>query len=146
MPPDVPLINDRLVIWVVAELHLLFAAFVLGAPIFIVICEYLGLRTGNQRYERLAKETMKIVAISYSLTALFGGAMSFVLVGRYQQLSNFIFQRFYAVFGMYAFILIVETGLIVLPDNICAVRENHDVASACGKVTERKPMAADMSR
>ncbi|MBI4329682.1 MAG: cytochrome ubiquinol oxidase subunit I, partial [Chloroflexi bacterium] len=74
MPPNVPLINDRLIIWIAAELHLLFAAFVLGAPIFIVICEYLGFRSGDGRYERLARETMKIVAISYSLTALFGGA------------------------------------------------------------------------
>src|SRR3990172_6787692 len=98
MPPDVPLINDRMVLWVVAELHLLFAAFVLGAPIFIVVCEYLGLKTKGERYERLAKETMKIVAISYSLTALFGGARTFVLIGRYQQLSNFLFQRFYSVF------------------------------------------------
>ncbi|MBI2850569.1 MAG: cytochrome ubiquinol oxidase subunit I, partial [Chloroflexi bacterium] len=98
--------------WVVAELHLLFAAFVLGAPIFIVVCEYLGLRSGDARYERLARETMKIVAISYSVTALFGGAMTFVLVGRYQELSNFLFQRFYPVFGLYAILLLVESSLM----------------------------------
>ena len=112
MPPNVPLINDRLVIWVVAELHLLFAAFVLGAPIFVVISEYLGIRTRDSRYERLAQETMKIVAISYSLTALFGGAMTFVLVGRYQELSNFLFGRLYPVFGFYAVLLLVEAGLM----------------------------------
>ncbi|MDP2728913.1 MAG: cytochrome ubiquinol oxidase subunit I [Dehalococcoidales bacterium] len=112
MPPDIPLINDRLIIWVVAELHLLFAAFVLGAPIFIVVCEYLGLRSGDARYERLARETMKIVAISYSITALFGGAMTFVLVGKYQELSNFLFQRFYPVFGLYAILLLVESSLM----------------------------------
>ncbi len=112
MPPNVPLINDRLVLWVASELHLLFAAFVLGAPIFIVVCEYLGLKTRDQRYERLAKETMKIVAIAYSLTALFGGAMTFVLVGKYQEFSNFIFQRFYPVFGLYALLLLVESSLM----------------------------------
>src|SRR3972149_4253967 len=114
MPPGIPLINDRLIIWVVAELHLLFAAFVLGAPIFIVVCEYLGLRSGDARYERLARETMKIVAISYSITALFGGAMTFVLVGRYQELSNFLFQRFYPVFGLYAILLLVESSLMYI--------------------------------
>src|SRR3990172_5948776 len=114
MPPDVPLINDRLVIWIVAELHLLFAAFVLGAPIFIVISEILGLRTRDSRYERLARETMRIVSISYSLTALFGAAMTFVLVARYQELSNFIFQRFYPVFGLYASFLVVEMALMYL--------------------------------
>lgn len=112
MPPGVPLINDRIIIWSVAELHLLFAAFVLGAPIFIVVCEYLGLRTNDNRYERLAKETMKIVAISYSVTALFGGAMTFVLVGRYQELSNFLFKSFYPVFGLYAVLLLVESSLM----------------------------------
>ena len=112
MPPNIPLINDRSVLWFVSELHLLFAAFVLGAPIFIVFCEFLGLRTKDGRYERLARETMKIVAISYSLTALFGAAMTFVLVGRYQVFSNFLFQHFYPVFGMYALLLVVETGLM----------------------------------
>jgi hypothetical protein len=112
MPPGIPLINDRLIIWVVAELHLLFAAFVLGAPIFIVICEYLGLRTKDSRYERLARETMKIVAISYSLTALFGAAMTFVLIGRYQALANFIFDRFYPLFGLYALLLLLESVLM----------------------------------
>ncbi|MBI2916638.1 MAG: cytochrome ubiquinol oxidase subunit I [Chloroflexi bacterium] len=114
MPPEVSLINDRVVIWVVAQLHLLFAAFVLGAPIFIVVSEYLGMRSGDGRYERLARETMKIVAMSYSLTALFGGAMTFVLVAKYQQLSNFLFQRFYPVFGTYAILLVVETALMYL--------------------------------
>lgn len=114
MPPNVPLVNDRLVIWIASELHLLFAAFVLGAPIFIVISEYLGSRIGDSRFERLARETMRLVAISYSLTAIFGAAMTFVLVARYQALSNFIFQRFYAVFGLYATFLIVETALMYL--------------------------------
>ncbi|MBI2864794.1 MAG: cytochrome ubiquinol oxidase subunit I [Chloroflexi bacterium] len=112
MPPDVPLINDRLVLWVVSELHLLFAAFVLGSPIFIVISEILGVRTRDARFERLARETMRIVAISYSLTALFGAAMTFVLVARYQTLSNFIFQRFYPIFGLYATFIVVETILM----------------------------------
>ncbi len=98
MPPDIPLINDRLILWIVAELHLLFAAFVLGAPIFIVISEFLGWRRGDARFERLARETMKIVAISYSATALFGGAMTFVLVGRFQEFSSFLFPRFFPFF------------------------------------------------
>ncbi|MBI4319741.1 MAG: cytochrome ubiquinol oxidase subunit I [Chloroflexi bacterium] len=112
MPPDAPVLNDRLVLWVVSELHLLFAAFVLGSPIFIVVSEYLGLRTLDRRFERLAKETMRIVAISYSFTALFGAAMTFVLIARYQELANFIFKRFYPVFGLYALLILVETALM----------------------------------
>ena len=42
--------------WIVAQLHILFAAFILGAPIFVVISEWLGYRKHDPRYDRLAKE------------------------------------------------------------------------------------------
>ncbi len=42
-------LSPRATIWVVAQLHLLFAAFVLGVPIFAVIVEFIGWRTGDQR-------------------------------------------------------------------------------------------------
>ena len=37
-------LSPRLVVWIVAELHLMFAAFVLGVPIFAVIIEVVGVR------------------------------------------------------------------------------------------------------
>ena len=164
MPLDVPLIGARSAVWMAAQLHLYLAAFVLGAPIFIVLCEYLGapsglrnwryrlplagtlavlfllaflfadrtvdriiiviaasllvvivlfLRsTGDQRYERLAKETMKVVAIAYSLTALAGAAFGFVLMGFYGAFMQDLFQRFGPVVGMYIVLFFVETLLM----------------------------------
>ncbi|MEK7876955.1 MAG: cytochrome ubiquinol oxidase subunit I, partial [Pseudomonadota bacterium] len=97
MPLDFPLIGARTAIWLVAQLHLFFAAFVLGAPIFIVVSEWLGLRTGDPRYERLAQETMKVVAIAYSLTAIFGVMFAFVLMGPYQPITNYLFRALYPV-------------------------------------------------
>ena len=35
-------VNPRLALWVIAELHLLFAAFVLGVPVFAVMVEIVG--------------------------------------------------------------------------------------------------------
>ena len=48
-----PLIGSRLAVWAVAQLHLNFAAFILGVPIFAVIIEIIGWRTGR-RAVRLA--------------------------------------------------------------------------------------------
>ena len=49
-----PLVGSRVAIWMVAQLHLLFAAFVLAVPIFALIVEAIGYKTGDLRYDRLA--------------------------------------------------------------------------------------------
>ncbi|MBI4277137.1 MAG: cytochrome ubiquinol oxidase subunit I, partial [Armatimonadetes bacterium] len=112
MPVDIPVVGARSALWLAAQIHLYFAAFVLGAPIFIVVCEYLGIRTGDARYERLAKETMKVVAIAYSLTALTGVLFSFILMGPYQRITNYLFRTFYPVWGLYGLLIVVETVLM----------------------------------
>ena len=164
MPVDVPVIGARTAVWVAAQLHLYFAAFVLGAPIFIVVCEYLGARpgrtnwrirlpialilavsalvglmlahtfieraivligvslmmavvllirsSGDARFERLAHETMKVVTIAYSLTALFGATLGFVLMGSYSALMSQLFEQFGEIFGLYALLFFVETILM----------------------------------
>ncbi len=109
MPLDVPLIGARTAVWLAAQLHLFLAAFVLGAPLFIVISEWLGLRTGDARYERLAKETMKVVAIAYSLTAIFGVLFAFVLMGPYQPITNYLFKALYPVWMLYGVLILLET-------------------------------------
>lgn len=109
MPVDVPLLGARGVVWIVAELHLFLAAFILGAPIFIVVCEWLGLRTRDARYERLAKETMKAVTLAYSLTAISGGAFLIALAGPYQRFTGRLLALFGPVFGLYAALIVVET-------------------------------------
>src|SRR3990170_1872663 len=94
-------ISPRSLVWLVAQIHLLFAPFVLGAPIFIVVCEWLGHRRRDQRYERLARETMKVVAIAYSFTALSGAAFAFVLMGSYQEVATHLLDRMGPVFAAY---------------------------------------------
>src|SRR5256886_8084488 len=37
---DFPVIGSRAAIWIAAEIHLMFAAFVLGVPIFAVVAEH----------------------------------------------------------------------------------------------------------
>jgi MFS family permease len=52
---EFPYTGNRTGVWIVAQLHILFAGFILGAPIFIVISEWLGYRKQDPRYDRLAK-------------------------------------------------------------------------------------------
>jgi cytochrome bd-type quinol oxidase subunit 1 len=98
--------DSRLVIWVVAQLHLLFAAFVLGVPIFALITEYIGYRTGEKRYDKLAHDFTKLLAASFSTTASFGGLLAFSLFALYptfmSRLSN-IFSPTYAWYGLLFF-------------------------------------------
>ena len=112
MPIDIPPFGARTVIWLFAQQHLYFAAFVLGAPIFILISEYLGLRTKDPRYERLARETMKIVAVAYSITAILGVLFTFVLMGPYQGFTNYLMVQFYPVFFAYGLLILLESTLM----------------------------------
>src|SRR4030065_564851 len=77
---DFPYTGSRPGVWSVAQLHILFAGFILGAPIFVVISEWLGYRKQDPRYDRLAKEVTKVTVILYSMTALTSGLFIFVLL------------------------------------------------------------------
>ncbi|HLB94921.1 MAG TPA: hypothetical protein VJK28_01950, partial [Nitrospiria bacterium] len=58
---DVAWIGSRNLIWIVAQVHLLFAGFVLGVPIFALVCEIIGVWTKDERYDRLAGEFTNLV-------------------------------------------------------------------------------------
>src|SRR3972149_8373869 len=77
-PSEFPYLGNRTAVWIVAQLHILFAAFILGAPIFVVISEWMGYRKQEPRYDRLAKEVTKVTVILYSMTVLTGGLFIFV--------------------------------------------------------------------
>ena len=51
-----PVIGSRVLVWCLAQAHLMFAAFVLGVPIFVLIAEVLGVVLKNKQYDGLARE------------------------------------------------------------------------------------------
>lgn len=67
-----PLIGSRDWIWIIAQLHLNFAAFVLGVPIFAVVMEYIGWRRSDERLDRIAYDFTKLFTLAYTLTAIMG--------------------------------------------------------------------------
>jgi len=97
----VPKIGSRVAIWMVAQLHLLFAAFVLAIPIFALIVEAIGYKTGDPRYDRLAHEFTKLLSVSFSLTATFGAALTFMLIILYPRFTNYMMSVFSPTFLPY---------------------------------------------
>ena len=110
---EFPYTGNRTAVWIVAQLHTLFGAFVLGAPIFIVISEWLGYRKQDFRYDRLAKELTKVTVILFSMTALTGGLFIFVLLAAYPQFTTWFINQFYLVFAV-IYPLMFISGTIVL--------------------------------
>ncbi|MDK1023125.1 MAG: cytochrome ubiquinol oxidase subunit I [Gammaproteobacteria bacterium] len=70
-----PLIESRVIIWCIAQGHLMFGAFVLGVPIFVLIAEIIGVASKSEQYDRMAKEFTRLLAMSYTLTAFLGGLL-----------------------------------------------------------------------
>ena len=101
----VPKVGSRVAIWMVAQLHLLFAAFVLAIPIFALIVEAIGYKTGDMRYDRLAHEFTKLLSVSFSLTATFGAALTFMLVILYPKFTNYMMSVFSPTFLPYVCLL-----------------------------------------
>ncbi len=109
-PVEIPYTGNRTGVWIVAQLHILFAAFILGAPIFSVVSEWLGYKNNDPRYDRLAKEVTKVTVILYSMTALTGGLFIFVLLGTYPDFTTWLIQHFFLVFAViYPLLFIAET-------------------------------------
>jgi cytochrome d ubiquinol oxidase subunit I len=114
-PGQFPYTGNRTAVWIVAQLHILFAAFILGAPIFVVICEWIGYRRQDPRYDRLAKEVTKVTVILYSMTALTGGLFIFVLLATYPQFTTWLINHFFMIFAViYPLLFIAETIVLYL--------------------------------
>jgi len=111
---DVPYVGARNVIWVVAQLHLLLAGFVLGVPLFAWVCEIVGWKGGEKRYDKLAKEFTKLLTSAYSTTALFGGILLFLLIGFYPKLMNYLSDIFFPSFIVYCILFLLETVTLYL--------------------------------
>ena len=108
----VPRIGSRVAIWIVAQLHLLFAAFVLAVPIFALIIEFIGWRNGDERYDKLAYEFTKLLSASFSFTAALGGGLTFMLIILYPKFTNYLMSVFSPTFLPYVLLFFAEAGFL----------------------------------
>ncbi len=111
---DVPGIGSRNLVWIVAQQHLLLAGFVLGVPIFGWVCEIVGWKTKEARYDKLAKEFTKLLTSAYATTALFGGILLFLLIGLYPKLMAYLTEMFFPSFLVYCLLFLAETATLYM--------------------------------
>jgi cytochrome d ubiquinol oxidase subunit I len=103
-----PVVGSRVAIWAVAQLHLLFAAFVLAVPLFAFIIEAIGYKTKDRRYDRLAYEFTKLLSVSFSLTATFGAFLTFMLIILYPKFTTYLMSVFSPTFLPYVGLFFFE--------------------------------------
>ncbi|MBI1845424.1 MAG: cytochrome ubiquinol oxidase subunit I [Candidatus Rokubacteria bacterium] len=109
-----PLLGSRLAVWAIAQLHLNFAAFILGVPIFAVIIEIIGWRTRDARYDWLSHEFVKLTFAAFSTTALLGALLLFLFAGYYPKFWTYMSSIFFPTYGIYAALFFAETFTVYL--------------------------------
>lgn len=106
---DFPVVGPRGAVWIAAEVHLMFAAFVLGVPMFAVVVEGIGMWTGEERYDRLSKEFVRLLLVAYSATAIWGAVLVFFLSTLYPTFWRHLTEVFAPTMWAYAGLFFFES-------------------------------------
>ncbi|MEA3278262.1 MAG: cytochrome ubiquinol oxidase subunit I [Pseudomonadota bacterium] len=107
-------VSSRATVWVLAQMHLFFGALVLAVPMFVLVIELIGVRTGDDRYDDMAHEFMKISLTAYAITALFGGSLALALFLLYPQFMEYLMRVFGAQMLVYAVLFFLESLFLYL--------------------------------
>ena len=105
---EFPVIGSRVAIWLTAQVHLMFAAFMLGVPMFAVVVEYVGVRTGDKRYDDLSREFTKLILVASSTTAVFGAVFTFLLFTLYPNYMGKLTDVFFPTMIIYPLLFFGE--------------------------------------
>ena len=109
-----PAIGARAAVWIAAEVHLMFAAFVLGVPMFAVITELIGIVGKDTKYDKLSKEFTRLLVFAYSATALWGGLLLFLITTLYPKFWSHMAGVFHLSMWIYAGLFFVESFTLYL--------------------------------
>jgi cytochrome bd-type quinol oxidase subunit 1 len=109
-----PGIGSRNAIWISAEVHLMFAAFVLGVPMFAVVVEAIGIFSKDERYDRLSKEFTRLLLIAYSATAIWGAVLLFFLTTLYPRFWAHLTAIFEVSMWIYVGLFFIESFTLYL--------------------------------
>lgn len=103
-----PIIGSRAWIWIVAQLHLNFAAFVLGVPIFAVVMEFIGWRRSDERLDKIAYDFTKLFTLAYTLTAIMGSIFLASLPLLYPKFIDFMMKVLGPTWWLYLVVMYCE--------------------------------------
>ncbi|MER3421932.1 MAG: hypothetical protein C4293_00560 [Nitrospiraceae bacterium] len=109
--------DNRLLVWFVTQQHTYFGGFVLALPIFCVIIEFIGMITRDRlaavRYDRLARDFLKVALLALSLTAIVGSVMLALFITLYPSFMSYMGGTFKTMMPIYAFVFLGETIFLV---------------------------------
>ncbi|MBF0566099.1 MAG: cytochrome ubiquinol oxidase subunit I [Nitrospirae bacterium] len=103
-----PFIGSRDWIWIIAQLHLNFAAFVLGVPIFAVSMEFIGWRKSDGRLDRIAYDFTKLFTLAYTITAVIGSIFMVSLPILYPKFIDHMMKILGPTWWVYVAVMYVE--------------------------------------
>ena len=109
-----PGIGARAAVWIAAQVHLMFAAFVLGVPMFAVITELIGIVAKDEKYDKLSKEFTRLLVFAYSATALWGTVLVFFLTTLYPKFWGHMARIFGLSMWIYVGLFFVESFTLYL--------------------------------
>lgn len=112
--PRIGGVNGRVFVWLAAQLHLWFAAFVLAVPIFVFIIEAVGMATKEKKYDDMAYEFIKVSLTAYSVTAIFGGLLAFGLLIFYPDFFKYMSGIFKESMLAYALLFFAESASLYI--------------------------------
>jgi cytochrome bd ubiquinol oxidase subunit I len=117
-PSELPISESRVVIWVLAQQHNYWGAFVFGVLVMAVLLEIgsMTVRTGEstQRYDSYAYEMLRLVVLALSASAALGGLLLFGLLALYPDLTRYLASVFRPFFLGYGILLIVFNAVVYL--------------------------------
>ncbi|HTR20478.1 MAG TPA: cytochrome ubiquinol oxidase subunit I [Gemmatimonadales bacterium] len=111
---EFPMVGARQAVWIAAEVHLMFAAFVLGVPMFAVVTEAIGIFGKEPRYDRLAKEFTRLLLVAYSATAIWGATLTMLLTTLYPKFWTYLARVFGPSMWLYAGLFFFESFTLYL--------------------------------
>jgi hypothetical protein len=111
-------LDNRLLVWFVTQQHTYFGGFVLSLPIFCVLLEFMSLVTGNPalalRYDRLARDLLKVALLALSITAVVGSLMLGLFITLYPSFMAYMGGTFKSFMPIYASVFLGESLLLIL--------------------------------
>lgn len=113
-----PISESRVIIWVLAQQHNYWGAFVFGVLVLVVLLEIgsLTVRTpeSTQRYDSYAYEMLRLVVLALSAAAALGGLLLFGLLALYPDLTRYLASVFRPSFLGYGVLLVVFNAVVYL--------------------------------
>src|SRR3990170_7899838 len=111
---DFPVIGARNAVWIVVQTMLLFAAFILAVPVFVLIIEIAGYVKKDEKLDRLAKDFAGLLPLSYSMTAILGGLFTFTSYVLFPKFMNYMTYNFKPTYIIFAILIFLESTAVYI--------------------------------